>query len=197
MHAHFGDLQSRILLYYYCAQSLWPLASIATLYARHAQSVPLKHPPFPSRSPPLSLPTCCGPPRSSEDHSSTLNPTSYRRDCLQRPRRRPLWPAPPRPCRSSKPAMCIRDVRAYISCATYRALSACGHRASAACKQMCLCSVLEGRCGMFWAHTFWKSSTASSRGAASMSSRRGPSMMAAPTAAAPARPPLLRRRPRE
>ena len=81
-----------------------------TLFARHAQSVPQKCPPFPSRSPPLSLPICYGPPRSSEGISATLNRTSLMRDCLQRPHKRPSWPAPPRPCRSSKPAMCIVDV---------------------------------------------------------------------------------------
>ena len=53
MHAHFGDFESRILLHYYCAHSLWPLETQAhSVYTAcaigHAKSAPL---PLPIASP--------------------------------------------------------------------------------------------------------------------------------------------------
>ena len=47
MHAHFGHLGTRILLYYYYAQSLWPLATLAHSVCTACALGPAQTPPLP------------------------------------------------------------------------------------------------------------------------------------------------------
>ena len=70
MHAHFGDLQSRILLYYYCALSLWPLETLAHSVCTACIIGPAQTPPLPL---PIASPTA----------NDTLRPSpAFRRPLL-------------------------------------------------------------------------------------------------------------------